>query len=305
MKKGIVNAVLCGAVAVSGVCAAAYADEPVLTSAPQNAVQGVVINGETFNAGELGLYTKGDRVMIPVRAVAEKLGFTVSWDNDRQGARLDNGEVNTVLYIGTDSYYMASSTAIGMSAPTALGAAPELVGEKTYAPADIFEILYCNPSAVYEKDGKLYIDKDAKDGGDNGVQIPNPFTSHKNIDEAKKAVSFAVKVPGTMPDGYEIKGVALLFGTLVQLSYENGNDGRITYRTEKTNDDISGDYSVYEKTETTDDGITIKGNDGLYCTAVWNDGENAYSVYSEDGLTRNEILKIVSSVCLPDTVEKQ
>lgn len=137
------------------------------------------------------------------------------------------------------------------------------------------------------------------------VQSGNPFAEIDDLKTAQSEVGYVFGVPGYMPDGYEIKGVALLFGTLVQLLYENGNDDRITYRTEKTNDDISGDYSVYEKTEITDGGITIKGNDGLYCTAVWNDGENAYSVYSEDGLTRNEILKIVSSVCLPDTVEKQ
>lgn len=297
MKKGIVNAVLCGAVAVSGVCAAAYADEPVLTSAPQNAVQGVVINGETFNAGELGLYTKGDRVMIPVRKVAEKLGFTVLWDNDRQGARLDNGEVNTVLYIGSDSYYMASSTAIGMSAPTALGAAPELVGEKTYAPADIFEILYCNPSAVYEKDGKLYIDKDAKDGGDNGVQIPNPFTSHKNIDEAKKAVNFTVKVPGTMPDGYNAAEVQTMGSDFLQIFYSKG-EKEILYRTAKGNDDISGDYNKYKKT--TDikvDGmtVTVRGNENI-AGAVWKSGELAYSLMFDDEVSEAELAKIIKSL---------
>ncbi len=42
---------------------------------------------------------------------------------------------------GTDSYYMASSTAIGMSAPTALGAAPVLKNDVTYVPAELFNIL--------------------------------------------------------------------------------------------------------------------------------------------------------------------
>lgn len=42
---------------------------------------------------------------------------------------------------GTDSYYMVSSTAIGMSAPTALGVAPVLKNDVTYVPAELFNIL--------------------------------------------------------------------------------------------------------------------------------------------------------------------
>jgi len=80
-------------------------------------------------------------VMVPIRAVAEALGFEVIWNEDRYSADLDNGVVKTTVEIGFDSYYMASSQAIGMSNPTSLGATPILRDGLTYVPAALFDIL--------------------------------------------------------------------------------------------------------------------------------------------------------------------
>ena len=60
-----------------------------------------------------------------------------------------------------------------MGAPTPLGAAPELKDSTTYVPAELFNVLYCNPDTVKEDGGKIIINTNA-DGGDS-VQIPNPF----------------------------------------------------------------------------------------------------------------------------------
>lgn len=64
-------------------------------------------------------------------------------------------------------------------------------------------------------------------------------------------------------------------------------------------DDISGDYNVYETTETrTIDGktLTCKGNDGLVSNATWNDGTYAYSIMSTVGMTAEQLSTFVQSL---------
>lgn len=55
--------------------------------------------------------------MVPLRAVAEPLGFTVTWDNG--SVLVDNGTIHTKVTIGVDRYTITTSkeTLVGMSAP--------------------------------------------------------------------------------------------------------------------------------------------------------------------------------------------
>ena len=64
-------------------------------------------------------------VMVPVRAVGEQLGFTVTWSKDGT-VRLDDGVMHADLTIGKDLYQVVTSRTdlVGMSAPFSLGAAP-------------------------------------------------------------------------------------------------------------------------------------------------------------------------------------
>lgn len=232
--------------------------------------------------------------MLPLRATAEKLGFKVVWNEENQSIDLDDGEVNTKVYIGKDNYYMASSTAIGMSAPTALGAAPVLKGDKTYVPAGMFEIL-CGKGSVAVKDSSVVINQDA----DNGTQIPNPWTEYKSVDEAKKAVNFEAPVPTKVTDGYKLDYISTLDGELLQIVYRNADDKQISYRAAKGSGDISGDYNVYDTSEELQVGgntVTVKGIGGKYYLAIWEDGESAYSLGMSAGADKAEMLKIIGSV---------
>ena len=105
----------------------------------------IIANGTEISCDFI--YT-GSTTMLPLRAVSEALGFTIEWNGDTQTAYLDNGEVKTVVTIGEDSYYKASSKAIGLTAPFSFGAAPELIGGSTYVPAELFNLLASNPDAV-------------------------------------------------------------------------------------------------------------------------------------------------------------
>lgn len=59
--------------------------------------------------------------------------------------------------------------------------------------------------------------------------------------------------------------------------------------------DNSGDYNVYEDVITVEQ-VTLKGNEGKFHLAIWNDGEYSYSISVEEGMSQTELLELVNSV---------
>lgn len=290
MKKSAFTIILAAAVTATSFAAVSAAEPEqeimLIASAPYT----LNVNGKTAGV-KYEVYKENDKIMVPLRFVAENLGFKVEWNEENQAVRLDDGTVNTMVHIGDDSYYMASSTAIGMSAPTPLGAAPVIKGEFTYVPADMFNIL-CGKTAYTVKDNTVEFDLSAEDS----TQIPNPFIEYKTVDEAKKALSFNAKIPA-MPEGYKLMYVSTLQNEMLQLVYEK-DEKEIMYRTEKGSDDISGDYNVYKDVKKLNAGkteITYREN-GEVSSAVWTDGEMAYSLYSDNVMTEKEVIDIAASV---------
>ncbi len=137
---------------------------------------------------------------------------------------------------------------------------------------------------------------------EQGMCGGNPFDEKNSLDEIQKEVGYAFKVPQYMPNGYKSDSMSVMFGTMIQISYINKSNGdEILYRTEKTTDDISGDYSEYKNVETkriNNSDVEIKSNGESCHTATWNDND-AYSVYSRNGIDKNDMEKIVKSVDYP------
>jgi hypothetical protein len=199
----------------------------------------VTVDNKAVNLGENKIYvSKSGAVMVPVRAIAEKLGYTVVWDNDNQGVNIDNGIINSTFRIGENMYTTVSSTAIGMSAPTSLENAPELVNLTTYIPAKFFELLYCT---VKVENNAVTISSD--NSGEN-VQIPSPFVEYATLDEAKKAVPFTENstdaIDEKLTKDYKLTNVSVMSGYMLQLVYENDSNC-VTYRVAEFDGDISGD----------------------------------------------------------------
>lgn len=293
MKKFICTVLACGILTSA---AAVYADEPmVIAPAPTSSSYSVVIENNTLDLGGETVYELNKHMMVPLRTVAEKLGFKVKWDGECQGISLDNGEVNTIVYIGQNNYYMASSTAIGMSAPTALGVAPALKNGTTYVPADIFNILYCD-DVVSIKDNVITIKTDNDNNEEEIVGMPNPFVEYKTVDEAQKVLPFSAVVPSNVK-GYELKNVSVMSNEMLQLIYKNG-DKEITYRVEKGSDDISGDYNEYKDIKTVKVGdveVKVRKSEETMST-IWTNGDLTFSLYSNGNLNEKDITDIISSI---------
>ncbi len=70
----------------------------------------------------------GGIIMMPLRSVAESLGYAVTWVSETRSVELTRGAHFITMSIDKDEY------AFSRRAPQALGAAPTLVGDSTYVP---------------------------------------------------------------------------------------------------------------------------------------------------------------------------
>lgn len=287
-------AAIAGSMGVTAI--AADTNEP-LTAVPSSLVIAettlqVAVNGEFVTADT---YISNDGIMVPVRAVAEALGFQVTWHSD-QTLNLNNGDMQCDFAIGKNNYivYTANPDLIGMSAPFALEAAPELKDATTYVPVSLFVPLFGNDPATVAIDGNtVNISPEAASADD--VQIPSPLTEHATLAALEQAVGFSIQEPA-VPDGYTASEWTDINQSIAQITYQNGNQV-IVYRVSKDTSDISGSYEDYSNKCTLEiEGVTVQlRGEETFHVAVWNDNGSAYSVYAPACLTAAQISQIVTS----------
>lgn len=137
---------------------------PVKIEIPTINSDKIVVNGESL---DLNNNTKLEHldsasadianIGIPLRIVAEKLGFTIEWDSATNTAKLDNGTVKTSVILNNNSYYKESSNSIGLTQSKKLAVAPTFINGNLYVSAELFNLLYSNPQTVTIVDGVLNI----------------------------------------------------------------------------------------------------------------------------------------------------
>lgn len=102
---------------------------PEVTETPQVSYAGLV-NVVIGDKNVSDVYAKDNTTMVPLREVAEAAGFTVTWDTENRAVILNDGVYS--LKIGENSYVK------GKMMPLTLSAAPEIVNDLTYVPAEFF-----------------------------------------------------------------------------------------------------------------------------------------------------------------------
>ena len=115
---------------------------------------------------------------------------------------------------------------------------------------------------------------------------------------AEEDAGFKIQIPD------EIRGVkAVAFRNLgtemLEVIYYDGDAEVARVRKGTGEDDISGDYNVYEIEEAADvtgTQVTLKGSADGYALAVWNEGGYAYAVSVTKKITKDEILRIVEEI---------
>ncbi len=138
----------------------------------------------------------------------------------------------------------------------------------------------------------------------DNTQIPNPFLDCKTLKDAEKIAGFKVTAPDKIPEGYTESAIQAIKGDMVQIIYKNG-ENEITFRQakkSKENEDISGDYSVYDEKNTIMIGdleVVIKGNGGKVSNALWTNGDFVFSITvtpEEAGIDKTDMFHMIESI---------
>ena len=315
MKKQAVTMLMAGILA-GGTMQGVFAEEPILIApaptdditviAPAPAesedivgVPEITVDGEKLDLSKLNvsqyMYTENENTLVPLRVIAEKMGYTVLWDDKDKEVKVGNDEWEVVFNIGVDSYYGVTKIkdAVGMTGPQSYGVLPKIADNTTYVPAKMFELMGYEFSSV----GQFASFTKAGSKEEESVQIPNPIKEYNTVDKAKKAVAFTVLMPDAMPEGYVFAGVSTINDELFQISYKNG-DSEILYRTAEGTEDISGDYNVYKNEKSLKIAgidVTIKGNEGV-AKATWTKDGLTYSIYADKEISEQDITNIIASI---------
>lgn len=101
------------------------------------------------------VYEKNGVLMVPLRPVAEQLGYTVDWDDENQCAFIETNTVYMHLYPGVDMYErIGSLKTINLNHIYQYGIGPENIDGMLYVPANLFEAFF---NDVFIEDRSLII----------------------------------------------------------------------------------------------------------------------------------------------------
>lgn len=238
-------------------------------------------------------------IMVPLRAVAEKLGFEVVWNGDGT-IFLDDGTMHSTITLGEDLYQVVTSVEgmVGVSAPFSLGMAPYVVNGVTYVPLGLFDaLLGSQQGAVTMENGAICLNTDPlnKIGG---VQLPSPLQEYETMAEAAKAVGFELTAPETI-SGSDHRDYLTISDETLQVIYRKGEDETARIRKAAGAEDISGDYNNYAQVNTASvDGVqvTLKGNGNKVSLAIWRLDGYTYAVSVEGGISSADMTELVSAI---------
>lgn len=272
----LLSLTLAGSLSLPALAASTTTNPPAGSSAPSSGYTLQVNGTETGLEGCM---------MVPLRALAEHLGFTVTWNGS--SIRVDSGRVHTDVTPGVDRYVITTSLdgMVGMSAPFSLGCPPCVSNGITYVPLALFDALLGNEDAITGDSGTISIQTTPSS------QIPNPFVSCTTLAEAEEQAGFSL----TLPADCHISSLSVVPHTMIQANRADG----LTIRKAVGNEDISEDYHPYSHSETVSvsgKSITLKGEGQLVMVALWTADDYTYAIQSETGLSRDAMLALAAEV---------
>ena len=293
MKK-LIASTLC-AMMVLSLSVSALAEEP-MSIAPASETEpqpGYMLQIDGENTGVRAC------IMVPLRAVAEKLSFEVVWNNDGT-ILLDDGTMHSTVTLGEDLYQVTTSVEgmVGMSAPFTLGMAPYAVNGITYVPLGLFDaLLGSRQGAVTMEDGMICLDTAPLNKGAS-AQMPNPFKEYETLSEAAQTVGFELTVPETL-NGSDHRIFRAIENDLLEVIYRKGEEETARIRKADGAEDVSGDYIVYPQVDIARVNgveVTLKGDSDKVFLATWIAGEYTYSISAETGIPSGDMTRLISAI---------
>ena len=308
MNQRLTALVLCGFLAAPSLSFAAAASPSaskdaapaaVVKSSPKEEVgvfqkdHVLIVNGKTLDAASLPtpVLVRQKETMVPLRLVAEALGYTVSWNPETASSKLDMSIASMEFRPGETLYQRKGKLkVINLDAAYKFTNAPQVVEGVTYVPVSLFGVFF-NEVKIEGKTISITVQKSQLQ---DAARLLTEAAAEKSQTQAEmeKKVGHTIKVPASLKNK-KVAGMYLFSDGLAQINYADGS----LYRTQKGSaGDISGDYTKYAVDTHWIDGsykIRGRGDKDAYRTLTWEDGIYTYSYHSQSALTKAAANQIV------------
>ena len=333
------------AVALLPLSALACAAEPASTAAAVppavtvktgetgEALKNCVIYVENRKLDTAGLpapaFKKGRTVLLPLRKVADALGYTLTWLPEKRTARMDMSIASMDFQDGVSTYRRRGKLQIiDLDQTFTYGAAPEILDGVTYVPADVFAAFF-NDVAVSGDTVRITVQKaglqkaagafasaaePVKKGAspdntaeraakeaespakkaEGAEEIPNPMVQYKSVRDMEKKLGWTIPVPAGLKKK-PVESCWLISDETAQINYRDGSMYRVAKSSRKTTD-ISGDYNKYPVDRNWLAGsfrIRGRGDREAYKLLTWDANGYAHSYASAQPLTKDAATKLV------------
>lgn len=154
---------------------------------------------------------------------------------------------------------------------------------------------------VATKDNSPAIDNDLPAFSKGKVSTENnsdTVIQKSSVVEVSAVLGYEIQSPQDAPEGYEVSNISVAQNSIAEITYQGEND-IITYRTAKSSKDLSQNDNAYgfmEIVNINNIDVVLKGNEELYYNAVWSANAKSFSITSENGIEKDIMVDMVSSV---------
>lgn len=137
-------------------------------------------------------------------------------------------------------------------------------------------------------------------GGQAGAMIGNGMVEVDSLKELSQALGFSVPEIKNIP--FEVTGTVYTNGwnEFAQVEYQGkSQEEAVLFRKARGTDDISGDYNVYsdvKEVTVNNMAVTLKGENGTYSLAIWQQDGFAYSLSYEPGGSEDAFAMMIESI---------
>ena len=124
------------------------------------------------------------------------------------------------------------------------------------------------------------------------------YVDYQTLEDAEHAVGFSWTIPESIADSTD-REFRVVDGSVLDILYEQGETRTACIRKAPGTEDLSGDptdYAQMEEVSVGDVMVSMKGANGLFSLAVWNDDTYTYSVSLDTGVSQEELSQLVQSL---------
>lgn len=181
------------------------------------------------------------------------------------------------------------------------GSAAEAKNEACEAAAeDAGEVITSPASSGTETGGGYAEDREAEEAAEE-VLMGNPFEEFDTLAEAEAAAGIPMEIPQTACGSSSCIYRAMAGEQpLIEVIYLNSAFEEVCrVRKGEAEGDISGDFNVYGEEVSVSEGTReylLKGGNGKYAAALWQEGDYSFSIYTEHPLMKEDMLELTGGI---------